>query len=64
MANVALQVGLYQATFSGNTGTVAFDDFSLSVVPEPATMVLLGLGGMGILGKNSYCNGLEGNQVF
>lgn len=37
MANVALQVGLYQATFSGNIGTVAFDNFSLELSPIAAS---------------------------
>ena len=33
MENVDLQVGLYQATFSGNTGDVSFDDFSIELNP-------------------------------
>lgn len=39
-----LQVGLAQGAFAGNIGEVTFDDFS--VVPEPATMALLGLGSL------------------
>ena len=52
-----LQVGLYQATFSGNEGTVTFDNFSLDFtevvaepVPEPSTLVLLSLCGVGLVG--------------
>ena len=37
MAGTALQVGIYQATFSDNTGTVAFDDFLLITTPTEKT---------------------------
>lgn len=31
-----LQVGIFQATFSGNVGTAVLDNFSLTYVPEPS----------------------------
>lgn len=34
MASQALQVGIYQATFSGNTGNVSFDNFSLEFASD------------------------------
>ncbi|MBN2511544.1 MAG: hypothetical protein JXB18_01275, partial [Sedimentisphaerales bacterium] len=34
MIGVPLQVGLYQATFSNNTGNVKFDDFSIDIYEE------------------------------
>jgi hypothetical protein len=37
MENEPLRVGLYQATFSGNTGNVSFDDFSLEAPSKVAT---------------------------
>lgn len=48
-----LQVGIWQATFSGNVGVATFDDFSLegSQVPEPASLAMLGLGGLLIAGR-------------
>lgn len=39
-----LQVGIWQGTNSSNVGTMMFDNFS--VVPEPATIALLGMGGL------------------
>lgn len=42
-----LQVGLSQATHSAESGYVAFDDFR--IVPEPATIALLGLGGLALI---------------
>jgi len=47
MNGLAVQVGIWQATFSGTVGTATFDNFSL--VPEPATMSLLALGGLAVL---------------
>jgi hypothetical protein len=50
MAGLALQVGIWQATFTGKLGTAQFDSFSLSTpdataIPEPATLSLVTLGG-------------------
>jgi len=43
-----LQVGIFQANYTGDwKGTFDFDNFSL--VPEPATIALLGLGGLVLL---------------
>lgn len=44
-----LQLGIFQATFSGATGAVDFDNFSVNVasIPEPAVSILL-VGGLGI----------------
>lgn len=44
-----LQVGLYEASFTGNVGTATFDNFSISQVPEPSTWAG-GLGCVGLLG--------------
>lgn len=52
MNNVDLQVGLYQGTYSLNTGSVSFDNFSLEVIPEPCTISLLAFGAMFLLKKN------------
>ena len=41
-----LEVGLYQASYSGNQGTATFDDFSITeMVPEPSTWAMM-LGGL------------------
>jgi regulation of enolase protein 1 (concanavalin A-like superfamily) len=44
-----LQVGIWQATFSTNVGTAVFDNFSLTYVPEPSTVVL-SLAGLACVG--------------
>lgn len=41
-----LQVGIWQATFTGSQATAVFDNFTLTTVPEPS---VIGLGGMGAL---------------
>jgi len=49
LAGVDLEVGLRHAMYSGNTASAVFDDFSLSLIPEPATLALVGLGALGTL---------------
>jgi len=44
--DVPLQVGIWQATFTGSQGTAVFDNFTLTTVPEPS---VIGLGGMAAL---------------
>lgn len=43
-AGLALQVGIWQAGFTSTQNTARFDNFSLSVVPEPSGMCLGALG--------------------
>jgi hypothetical protein len=44
-----LQIGIFQANFTGDwIGNMDFDNFSIGV-PEPATIALLGLGGLVLL---------------
>ena len=42
-----LQLGLMNCTYTADTGYAAFDD--LSIIPEPATLALLGLGGLALI---------------
>jgi len=44
-----MQVGLWQANFIGGVESGTLDNFSLTVVPEPGTMVLLLCGALGLL---------------
>lgn len=46
MHGLPLQVGLWQATFSDLEGVAVFDNFQLTLVPEPS-VAALGLAGMG-----------------
>jgi hypothetical protein len=39
----------HSAVFGGNFGNVAFDDVTISTVPEPASALLMALGGCGLL---------------
>jgi len=41
LAAVDLQVGLSQATFSPESPTLSFDNFELTVVPEPSSLLLI-----------------------
>jgi hypothetical protein len=51
LENADLQVGLAQATFSGNTGNVSFDNFELFVVPEPGALSLVALSGLALISR-------------
>ncbi len=42
-----VQVGIWQSTSGGIVGTMMFDNFT--VVPEPATVALMGLGGLALV---------------
>jgi regulation of enolase protein 1 (concanavalin A-like superfamily) len=42
-----IQLGIWQATYSDIVGTMMFDNFS--IVPEPATVALLGLGALALV---------------
>ena len=42
-----LQIGLHHATATADIGYVAFDNFTIT--PEPTTIALLGLGGLGLI---------------
>jgi hypothetical protein len=42
-----VQVGIFQCTYSTATGTMQFDNFE--IIPEPATIALLGLGGLALI---------------
>jgi len=44
-----LQVGLWFGTFSSYSGTVTFDNFQLTAVPEPSGLLLLSLGLVGLV---------------
>jgi regulation of enolase protein 1 (concanavalin A-like superfamily) len=53
MNGLALQVGIWQSTFSDASGTAKFNSFSLSTpdgngVPEPGTVCLVALGGVAL----------------
>jgi hypothetical protein len=44
-----LQVGLHQLMFDVVSGSATFDDFSITSIPEPTTIILLGLGALGLI---------------
>lgn len=46
-----LQVGLHQVMYDVVSGSATFDDFSIQEIPEPATIMLLGLGALTLLRK-------------
>lgn len=46
---LSLQVGIWQATFTGSPAIAVFDNFSLTTVPEPAVAALAGMGMLAFL---------------
>ena len=45
----SLEIEIYNNRTGGSAGNVHFDDLSGSIVPEPATMMLLGLGSLALI---------------